>query len=376
MPKPEPGDKTVEWSWGQELSGSLGDLGILLPYVLAAIRVLGMNPSGLLAGFGLLYLFSGWFYRLPMAVQPMKAASAAFLTERMTPGQVAAASLIMGAFLLLLGLSGVIQKLVKITPQAVAGGIQLGLGLSLALLGFDLMKGDMVLGIACTVIMLLLLTKARLPSALIILLGGSLAGNLMHPIAAWPALHWGWHLPSLIWPSAGDWVSTLYLVALPQTPLTITNAVLVTAALSRQLYGERAVRVSEKNLLFTMGLANLLMSPWGAYPMCHGSGGVAAHYRFGARTQIAPYIIGSILLVLGLGLGSDSAALFSLIPLSVLGTLLLFSGIDMARAVNLDEEKEQILLIIVVVVLTLIINPGVAFLTGLLLAWGQKKLRK
>lgn len=370
----ETGEKTRDWFWGQEISGALGDLGILLPYALAAIRVLGMNPSGLLAGFGLLYLFSGWFYRLPMAVQPMKAASAVILTDRLTPGQVAASGIMMGAFLLLLGFSGLIQKLVRITPPAVAGGIQLGLGLSLALLGFELMKGELVLGIACTVAMLLLMTKARLPSALIILLGGSLAGNLMHPTALWPALHWGWHPPSLTWPCAGDWVYTLYLVALPQTPLTITNAVLVTAVLCRQLYGERAVKVNERNLLFTMGLGNLLMSPWGAYPMCHGSGGVAAHYRFGARTQIAPYIIGGILLVLGLGLGSDAAALFSLIPLEVLGTLLLFSGIDMARAVNLNEEKEELLLITVVVVLTLVTNPGIAFFTGLLLAWGKKKL--
>lgn len=374
MPKRETGGKNKEWSWGQELSGSLGDLGILLPYVLAAIRVLGLNPSGVLVGFGLFYLFSGWFYQLPMAVQPMKAASAAMLTERMTPGQVAAAGIMMGAFLLLLGLSGLIQHLLKITPRAVASGIQLGLGILLALLGFDLMKGDLFLGIGCSAAMLLLLNKSRLPSVLIVLLGGSVLGSILNPLPAWPGLHWGWHIPTIIWPSTGDWVKTLYLVALPQTPLTITNAVLITAVLSRQLYGEKAVRASERNLLLTMGLANLLMSPWGAYPMCHGSGGVAAHYRFGARTRIAPYLIGGILLVLGLGLGSDSVALFSLIPMSVLGTLLLFSGIDMARAINLDEEKEQILLIIAVVVLTLSFNPGVGFLAGLLLAWVQKKL--
>jgi len=39
-----------------------------------------------------------------------------------------------------------------------------------------------------------------------------------------------------------------------------------------------------------MGIANLPAGLFGAVPMCHGTGGLAAHYRFGARTGGAPVI--------------------------------------------------------------------------------------
>jgi len=51
-----------------ELSGSIGDLGTFLPYVLGAVAVAGLNPASIFAGFGLFYIVCGWFYRIPMAV--------------------------------------------------------------------------------------------------------------------------------------------------------------------------------------------------------------------------------------------------------------------------------------------------------------------
>jgi hypothetical protein len=48
------------------------------PYF-GAITVVGMAPTGILTTFGLFYALSGAFCGVPMAVQPMKAASAAAL---------------------------------------------------------------------------------------------------------------------------------------------------------------------------------------------------------------------------------------------------------------------------------------------------------
>ena len=42
-----------------ELSGSIGDLGTFLPYVLGAISVAGLNPASIFSGFGLFYTFCG-----------------------------------------------------------------------------------------------------------------------------------------------------------------------------------------------------------------------------------------------------------------------------------------------------------------------------
>jgi len=59
-----------------EISGSLDDLGTFLPHIIGAITVMEMGP--LLTTFGLFYAFTGAFFCVPMAVQPM-AASAAVL---------------------------------------------------------------------------------------------------------------------------------------------------------------------------------------------------------------------------------------------------------------------------------------------------------
>src|SRR3984885_9206748 len=93
-----------------EVSGSLGDLGTFLPHIIGAVTVVGMDPTGIFVSFGLFYAFAGAFYGVPMAVQPMKAASAAILIQPMDPGSVAAAGLVIGAFFLIVGMTGLIDR--------------------------------------------------------------------------------------------------------------------------------------------------------------------------------------------------------------------------------------------------------------------------
>lgn len=353
---------------GREFSGALGDLGTFLPHVLASITVAGLSPAGVFTWFGIFYLFSGWFYSIPMAVQPMKAASAAILVQKLSPGEVAAAGLILGIVLLILGFSGLIEKLAVITPPGVTGGIQVGLGLSLAILGIKMLGADPVIGWLTVLLMLPLLASRRLPSALIVLLAGTFLGFLLNPGLSWPQLSWGWHMPELILPSIGDFKKALFLVALPQIPLTLTNAVLVTVAISAELYGPRAKRVTERNLSLTMGFANLVTAPLGGYMMCHGSGGVAAHHRFGGRTRLTPFIIGLFLVSVGILLGPDALKVLHLIPEGVLGSLLFYSGLDLALAVRSISNRQELFLILLVTTLTLALNPAIAFLGGLLVS--------
>lgn len=349
-----------------EFSGAIGDLGTFLPHVLAAITVVGLNPTSVLAGFGLFYLFSGWFYGIPMAVQPMKAASAAVLVQEMTPAEVAAGGILIGAVLLLLGMTGLIDKLAKITPAGVTGGIQVGLGLSLSTLGLKMVGQDPWVGWPVLIGMLPLLTSRRFPASIFALVAGTILGFLMHPEMSFPHLSLGPEVPELLLPPLAEFKKGFFMAALPQIPLTLTNAILVTAALSAELYGSRAERVTEKNLSLTMGIGNLLAAPLGGYMMCHGSGGVAAHYRFGGRTRLTPFIIGSILILLGIILGSDGIRLLRLIPEAVLGGLLFYSGVDLALASKNIREKNELFLVFTVAALALAINPAVAFLAGLI----------
>lgn len=118
-----------------ECSGACGDLGTFIPHVIGAITVAGLNPFGVLAGFAVFLVGSGWFYEIPMAVQPMKAVSAVILTTGMTPGEIAAAGIMLGIVLLVLGVSGLIGHVARLIPQSVSVGLQLGLGLLMGLLG-------------------------------------------------------------------------------------------------------------------------------------------------------------------------------------------------------------------------------------------------
>jgi len=84
---------------------SLGDLGTFLPHIVGAIKVVKMDPTGILTTFGLFYAFTGAFYGVPMAVQPTKAASAAVLIEPMAPAAIAGAGLVIGAVFLILAIT-------------------------------------------------------------------------------------------------------------------------------------------------------------------------------------------------------------------------------------------------------------------------------
>lgn len=356
-----------------EFSGALGDLGTFLPHVLAAITVVGLNPTSIFTGFGIFYLFSGWFYGIPMAVQPMKAASAAILVQRLTPSEVAAGGIIIGTIMLALGVTGFIDKLARITPAGVTGGIQVGLGLSLSVLGLKMVNQDPLLGWIILAGMLPLLASRRFPAAIFALIVGTGLGFTLHPEISLPQISPGIDWPEIVWPSLADFRRSLLMVAIPQIPLTLTNAVLVTAALSAELYGSGAARVTEKNLCLTMGLGNLLAAPLGGYMMCHGSGGVAAHYRFGGRTKLTPFIIGGILILVGLILGQDGVKLLQLIPEAVLGGLLFYSGLDLAVAARNINEKKDVFLVLVVTALTLALTPALAFIVGLVIGQGLER---
>ena len=157
---------------------------------------------------------------------------------------------------------------------------------------------------------------------------------------------------------------------LPQIPLTLTNAIIVTAAVSRQLFPTELHPVNERNLAITTGLGNLLAAPFGGYLMCHGAGGIAGHYRFGGRTATAPALIGLVFITLGIGLGESGYALLRTIPDAVLGALLLFSGIELALSSKLqDYQGGDLFLVLLMAAIGVALNPAAAFGVGLPIAY-------
>ena len=193
----------------------------------------------------------------------MKAASAAVLIEPMNPAAIAGAGLVIGVLFLALGLTGVVSRIARILPGSIAVGLQLGLGLSLAGLGLRLIGTQLWLGFAISALMLGLMRYGRAPVALVAVCVGVAVGQLLGTAPPFPSLDLRLHLPHLVIPSWSQMLHGTAYAILPQIPLTLANAIIVTAAMSRQLFPAERRPVNERNLAITTGFGNLLAAPFG-----------------------------------------------------------------------------------------------------------------
>jgi MFS superfamily sulfate permease-like transporter len=363
-----PGDHSLI----REASGACGDLGTFIPHVIGAMTVAGLAPVGVLFGFGVFLISTGLFYGLPMPVQPMKAVSAVILTDGLRPGEVAAAGMMLGIVLLVLGLTGWIGRLARAIPQSVSAGLQLGLGLLMGVLGVKLILQTPWIGFPALAALLLLTRIPGCPAAPIVLVAAAVMGRVSNSTGTPTEITFAASLPQLVIPTGVEVWHSLEIAVLPQLSLTLTNAVIVTASLSRELFPQEGSVASERNLALTSGLANVLLSPFGAMPMCHGAGGLQAQYRFGARTGLAPVIFGVVVLVLAVGFADHAAALFAIIPIGAVGALLILAGTDLAISRRLFDGKPSCWPVIgVTALITLTINPAL----GLILGWVTELIR-
>jgi len=347
-----------------ELSGALGDIGTLLPLSLGAIAVAGLAPVPVLLGFAAFYIATGLYYRLPIPVQPMKAVAALLLTTQVSSGSLVASGLLIGAILLLLGTTGWINRVARLVPGSVLSGLQLGLGLLLAYMSLGLMATSLALGVIT--LLLLAITLKMFPNwpAALIGLGVSVAigvvlgaPGLSLPVADSVAFT----MPRL--PGIDEWQQGFSTLVLPQLALTITNAIVLTALVAGDYFGEQSNRVSPARLSVSTGLANLFLVPFGALPMCHGAGGVAAHYRFGARTGMAPVLLGTGLLLVAFIPGGLSV--IAAIPTAGLGALLLVAAVELAASKRLWTAKPSCWPVIAITALvTVWADPFFGLLAG------------
>jgi MFS superfamily sulfate permease-like transporter len=354
------------------VNGACGDLGTFIPHVIGAMTVAGLAPVGVLGGFGVFLIATGLFYGLPLPVQPMKAVSAVILTGGLTPGEVAAAGVIIGIVLLALGVTGLIGRLARAIPQSVSAGLQLGLGILMAVLGLKLILETPWFGFPALAALFALGRIPRFPTAPVVLITaailGWVTGTGTPATDAGPAAG----IPHLIVPSWAEIWRSLEIAVLPQMSLTLTNAVIITAGLSRELFPPNGGIASERNLAISSGLANLLLCPFGAMPMCHGAGGLAAQHRFGGRTGLTPINFGAVLLMLTVGFADHAAALFAIIPIGAVGALLIMAGTDLAISRRLFDGRPSCLWVIgLAALITVTVNPAL----GLIFGWISEFLR-
>ncbi|MBJ7593980.1 MAG: putative sulfate/molybdate transporter [Candidatus Dormibacteraeota bacterium] len=330
----------------RDVGGGFGDSALLIPLAIALITVNHLNATAVFAGAGVLYVATGVWHRLPIPVQPLKAVSAIAIGVGLGASGIAAAGLLIGALFLALSLTGIADRLRPVFTPAVVRGIQLAVGILLVRTAWELMTrhhqfvfslaGGLegpLLGVA---IALLVAAAAwrRLPGIPLLVLGGGLLLGVVAGHHRVSGLALGPQPLSLALPSGAVFLTALWTLAVPQLALSLGNSLMATSSASVSYFGDRGRRVTPGRLALSMGLANLVVSPLGGMPMCHGAGGLTAHVRMGARSGVATATYGVVLITLAVVVGAGAPTVLAFLPAAVLAGLLLYVGVMHATLIG------------------------------------------
>ena len=379
-----------------EFAGSLGDLGTLLPLAVGMILINGLNPIGVFFAVGIFYIFSGLYYGITVPVQPMKVVGAYGIATAMSASQISASGFLLGFVLLLIGTTNAMTIIGRFVPKPVVRGVQLSTGILLMVGGVKLMLGQsklqmihhmaepylsvqnlgpipigIIIGVTGGILTLLLLENKRLPAGLLVVGGGMVIGLIAGTREGLTDLQWQIGFPAFLpfgWPSKADFTFALFALVLPQIPMTLGNAVIAYSDLSNEYFGQQSQKVTYRAACISMAFANLFSTCIGGMPLCHGAGGLAAHYRFGARTAGSNLMIGLIFIVLAVFLGERCLGIIYLLPMSVLGILLLFAGIQLALTLLDLTQRKELFVSLIILGITLAVNLAAGFLVGIAIA--------
>ena len=333
-----------------ELAGGLGDLGTFVPIAVGMVQIVGLDAATLLIFAGLLNIVSGLAFGVPIAVQPMKAICALAIAGALTSMDVGIAGLFVGLCMLLMGVTGMIGRLDKVIPKAVLRGLQMAVAFHLLLSGFRLAVWDQAawalrpfLGVEGLLVMLGAVTlvwvgRRRLSVVALGLIVLGLFGALVsRPELAQSCEVALWRPRWILSESAA--LKGIWQGGLPQIPLTLLNSVLAVSVMAGQLFPKSKRKTSPARIAISVGLMNLIACPFGAMPVCHGSGGLAGQYRFGARSSLSMVLLGAAKLCLGLFFGAVALAWMQAFPAVILGVFLLIAGVGLAQVSRFWETR-------------------------------------
>jgi len=366
----------------RELSGALADLGTLAPLAVGLVAVCGVGATALFLVTGFMYLMVAGVYRLPIPIQPLKAAGAIAIAGALPLGAIAAAAWIVAGVLALLAWTGGTARLSRLFTRPLIRGIQLGVGLILVKKGIHFMLygggpdprlvlGDgagLALAFLVAVVLAAGILRPRFPAVLLALGLSAAAGIFAGTIGMPPALV-GPESLAVVIPSGEEWLLGLVVLAIPQLPLTLGNAVVATEDCAQVYFKDRARHVTATRLSSTLAIGNVLAGLFGGMPMCHGSGGLTAHVRFGARSGAAPVMLGVIFITIGLAFGAGAQGFLLGIPPVTIGLLMAWIGVHHALLVR-DLLADRLGLSVAAIVgLTGLLssNLAVAFALGMVL---------
>ncbi len=348
----------------RELGGAFGDWGTLIPFTIGYISIVGLNPAGIFLCLGITNIVLGLKFNLPLPVQPQKTIGTISLASNWTPSMVISTGFGTGLVWSILGFSKKLNKIVKKIPILTVRGIQLGLALILGWTSILLMLDNWILGLISVAIILLLIKNKKVPSALILFAIGIIFIFIMGKIFL-SDITLDFPIINLYIPNMLDLLIGMLIAGIGQLLLTLTNVMIASIALIRDLFPESDLDAN--TLALNMGMINLFNPFIGGIPLCHGSGGLAAQYAFGARTGGSMILEGILEIILALFFSQSILLLFINFPKAILGAMLIYTAILLGKVSFKDFSTIKFPIILISAILCFIFNILVGFIVGLIL---------
>lgn len=268
-----------------------------------------------------------------------KAIAAVALARKFSPGEIISAGFTTSGVVFIFSVTGLLQWFARAIPTPVVKGIQVGAGLSLVIsagtgllqpLGWTLPNAadNLIWSILAFLALLSTQRFPRAPYALLVFLVGLVLSIFIAGLNSLPSFTL-WH-PQIYLPSWAEFETGALDAGLGQIPLTTLNSIIAVSYLSADLLPELPTP-EVTSIGISVSLMNLIGGWFGSMPVCHGSGGLAAQYRFGARSGASIIILGLFKIVLGLFFGESLVRLLTVYPKSLLGIMVLAAGLELAK---------------------------------------------
>lgn len=321
-----------------EISGSLGDLGTFLPIAIALSVNGTISLSSTLVFSGIANILTGLFFGIPLPVQPMKAIAAVAIANSFSNGEIAAAGLFVAACIFVFSVTGLLRWFTNVIPIPVVKGIQVGAGLSLIIAAGGSLSNlgwvtpswadNRIWAVVAFLFLVSINYFRQIPYALIVLVVGLVFAIIRAALIKDLPNFIPW-IPVLSIPVNGDWSVGILQAGIGQLPLTTLNSIVAVVHLAGDLLPD-VQTPSITSVGLSVSLMNLVSCWFGAMPVCHGSGGLAAQYRFGARSGSSVVFLGVLKLLIGFFFGNTLVGLLKLFPYAFLGIMVIAAGLELA----------------------------------------------
>ncbi len=357
-----------------ELSGAFGDWGTLVPFIIGYISIVGLNPAGIFFCLGITNIVLGIRYNLPLPVQPQKSIATIAISQKWSANKVISTGFGTGIVWIILGTTKILNKIVRKVPKVAVRGIQLGLALILGWSAALMLYNDYIFGIISIIIILIFINRKKVPTAIILVFLGIIFiffsnqldfNNLVFDS---PIL-FQFHLPD-----PENLIIGMLVAGIGQIILTLTNVMIATISLIQDLFPEEDHNINANNLAINMGIINSVSPFLGGMPLCHGSGGLAAQYAFGARTGGSMIFEGILEIILGFFFSNFLFEIFCLFPNGILGAMLIYTAFLLGKISFTDFNWKSFPIILISALCCFFINITFGFVIGLFLFLSTKKL--